>query len=63
MNIEPTQEYFLRVMQNIGFTDEQIEENRKHNGRLLLTPAVVIGAMLGDLDPGVRIDTRRGDIA
>ncbi|MBR0936988.1 hypothetical protein [Bradyrhizobium jicamae] len=61
LNIEPTQEYFRDVMRDLGFTEEQIEENRQHNGRLFLTPAVVFG-MLRGFQAGSVIDTVTGDL-
>jgi hypothetical protein len=61
INAEPTQEYFLTAMRKIGFTEEDIEENRLANGRLFLTPGVVFG-MLRGFEPGQKVCTASGDL-
>jgi hypothetical protein len=61
MECEPTQEFFLGAMRDLGFSEEHIEANRKHNGRLFLTPAVVIGMWRG-FDRNVRINVGTGDL-
>lgn len=48
MNIEPTQDYFLQVMRDMGLSDKQIEANRAHNGRLFLSPAVLLPWLRGE---------------
>jgi hypothetical protein len=35
MNIDRTQDYFLQVIRELGFTEVDIEANRTHNGRLI----------------------------
>jgi hypothetical protein len=61
LNAEPTQAHFLQVMREVGFTDEQIEENRRHHGKLFLTPAVVLGWYRG-YPAGTTINTVTGDV-
>ena len=61
INAEPTQKHFLQVMREVGFTDEQIEANRKHHGKLFLTPAVVLGWYRG-FEVGTTINVITGDV-
>jgi hypothetical protein len=62
MNCEPTQEYFLHFMRDIGFTEADIEANRNHNGRLFLTPGVVLGMIRGST-AGKYVDVKTGGLA
>jgi hypothetical protein len=59
--LEPTQEFLLHFMQDLGFTEEDIEANRSHNGRLFLTPRVVLGIRYGSVPVGKQIDVLKGD--
>jgi hypothetical protein len=61
LNVEPEQEYFLQAMRDLGFTEQQIEENRQYHGKLFLTPAVVIGMIRG-FGTGIKVNTVKGDL-
>jgi hypothetical protein len=62
VSTEPTQEYFLQAMRNLGFTEDQIEANRKHNGgRYFLTPAVVFGMIRG-FEVGTKVRIKTGEL-
>jgi len=58
---EAVQAYLLQAMRKIGFTEEQIEENRKQNGCLFLSHAAVIAAIRG-FEPGTQIHTKTGEL-
>jgi hypothetical protein len=62
-SIEPTQEYFLQFMKDIGMSEKDIELNREHHGgKLFLPPATVIGVMRDGIPPGSTIDCKTGEI-
>jgi hypothetical protein len=58
---EDVQAVLLQLMRKIGFTEEQIEENRRYNGCLFLTPNAMIGAM-GRFEPGTQVRTETGEL-
>lgn len=62
MNIEPDQDAFLQYMRDLGFSAAEIETNRQHNGRLFLTPAVVFGAIRGEVTEKSSINVATGDL-
>jgi hypothetical protein len=62
VNAEELQAYLLQAMRNIGFTEQQIEENRKHNGCLYLTGPAYLAAIRGRLEPGAQIHTVTGEL-
>jgi hypothetical protein len=58
---EDVQAVLLQLIRKIGFTEEQIEENRRYNGCLFLTPNAMIGAM-GRFEPGTQVRTETGEL-